>query len=469
MGKKAGSSSGTGLGRPMEKEHMSKRFDVIIIGGGNAGFGVSSVVSEAGKSIAFIERAEFGGVCPNRGCTPKKILVAAAHALHEIERAHVHGIQVGPARLDWAALIDREKEMIASIPDSMKGLAGKRGTVYQGEARFVGPNAVDVSGTALEAEHVVVATGSKPRALPIPGAEHMITSDEVLSERTLPAEVVFVGGGVIAMEFSHVYARAGARVTILEVAPRLLGNMDEDAVAQMRKESERIGVTVETGVSVDSIESSHGRLRVTWSRDGASHTIETDRVVNGAGRVADVDELNLEAARVDHDGVRIIVDEHLRSVSNPQVWVCGDALVGPPQLSPVATYEGQIVGRNIVEGASTTPDYSAVPSGVYTVPALGSVGLTEAQAAEKELDVDVAVNDLGDWFSARTYGETVAWSKVLVDRASDRIVGAHIIGHHGEDLIHLFAMAMKHGIPASALRSAVYGFPSFAADVKNMV
>ncbi len=448
---------------------MAAKFDIIIIGGGNAGFGVSSIASAAGRSIAFVERAEFGGVCPNRGCTPKKILVAAAHALHEIETAAVHGIEVGPARLDWAKLIEREKAMISFIPAAMKGLAEKRGTVFEGHGRFVGPNALDIDGTVIEAANIVVATGSKPRALPIPGAEQLITSDEVLSEREQPGEVVFVGGGVIAMEFSHVYARAGTRVTILEVMPRLLPNLDADAVAQLREESERIGIAVETGVSVDSIAPANGRLRVTWTRDGVSHTLDADRVVNGAGRVADVDELDLEAAGIAHDGVRIVVDEYLRSVSNPAVWVCGDALVGPAQLSPLATYEGQTVARNILDGPSVMPDYRAVPSCVYTVPALASVGVTEAQATGQGLDVEVKTNDIRDWFSAKTYGETRAWSKVLIERASDRIVGAHIVGHHGEDLIHLFAMAMKHGIPASELRNSIYGFPTFASDIKSML
>ncbi len=213
---------------------MTQRFDVVIIGGGNAGFGVSAVAAQAGKSIAFVESRDFGGVCPNRGCTPKKVLVAAAHALHEIEIAPVHGIEIGEARLDWAKLIDREKAMVASIPEKMRGLAAKRGTVFEGRAAFVSPNAVEVGGAVIEGEHLVIATGSKPRPLPIEGAGHLVTSDEVLSERALPREVVFVGGGVIAMEFGHVYVRAGAKVTILEVMPRLLPALDADAVGSDR-------------------------------------------------------------------------------------------------------------------------------------------------------------------------------------------------------------------------------------------
>lgn len=447
---------------------MSSRFDIVIIGGGNAGFGVSAVAQEAGKNIAFIEERDFGGTCPNRGCTPKKVLVAAAHALHEIERASVHGISVGKPSLDWGHLIDRKKDMIGFIPDAMEGVAKKRGEVFRGHARFVGPNVIDVDGTRIEGNNIVIATGSKPRSLPIPGAEHMITSDEVLSERERPDEIVFIGGGVIAMEFSHVYARAGTKVTILEALPRLLPRMDADAVDAIAAETTRIGVTIKTGVSVTEIAKQGDRLRVHYAYQGETLAIDADRVVNGAGRVANVDTLELDAGNVAHDGPAIDLDAYFRSTSNPAVWVCGDALVSTPQLSPLATYEGRLVGRNIVEGPVATADYAVVPSCVYTVPALASVGLTEAEAAQQGLDVTVSTSDMTGWFSGKSYGETVAWAKVIVENGSDRIVGAHMVGHNSEELIQLFALAMTHAITAPALKATSFAFPTFSSDVKNL-
>lgn len=447
---------------------MTTDFDIIIIGGGNAGFAVSKAAQVAGKSVAFLEKAEFGGTCPNRGCTPKKILVAAAQALDAIDRAGVHGITVGPARLDWAALIARKEQMIGGIPGAMLGLAEKRGTVFRGHGRFTGPDTVEVNGTTLRGRDIVIGTGSRTRPLAIPGADLMITSDEVLSETRLPAEVVFIGGGVIAMEFAHVYARAGAKVTILELAPRLLGRMDSDAVAVIAAETERLGVTIKTGVKVDAVERAGDRLRVAYEHEGRAQVVPADRVVNGAGRIANVEGLDLAAAGVAHDGVRIEVDAYLRSVSNPAVWVAGDAVAQTAQLSPTATYEGQIVGHNILNGPSRTPDYRVLPSAVYTVPALAGVGLTEADAAARGMDVAVTVNDMTGWFSGRTYGERVAWAKVLVERATDRIVGAHLVGHHGEDLIQLFALAMAHDITASQLRDSPAAYPTFASDLRNL-
>ncbi len=448
---------------------MRESYDVIIIGGGNAGFGVSSVAHEAGKSIAFIEARDFGGTCPNRGCTPKKVLVAAAHAMHEIEQAPIHGIEVCKPKLNWAKLIEREKNLIGFIPEAMQGLAKKRGDVFRGTARFVGPNEVEVDGQIIHGKDIVIATGSKPRPLPIPGSEHMITSDEVLSDATLPKEVVFIGGGVIAMEFGHVFARAGVRVTILEALPQLLPRMDSDAVSALQAETERLGVAVKTGVSVTAISKTADGLRVEFEHDGRNQSLLAERVVNGAGRVANIDGLNLDAAGVEHDGLRILIDDTMRSTSNSSVWVAGDAVTSSAQLSPIATYEGQIVGHNIVRGPTKRPDYSVIPSAVYTVPALSTVGLNEAEAREKGLDVSVTVSDMSGWFSTKTYAETAAWSKVLVDKSTDQVLGAHILGHHGDELIHLFAMAMRHGISASDLKSSLYAFPTFAADMKSLI
>ncbi len=448
---------------------MSRKYDIVIIGAGNAGFGVSQIAQAAGKSIAFVESDEFGGTCPNRGCTPKKVLVAAANALHEIELAGEHGIEVGPARLDWGKLIDRKNDMIDFIPGAMEETANSRGDVFKGKARFVAVDAIEVNGERIEADSFVIATGSITRPLSIPGAELLITSDDVLSQRELPDEVVFIGGGVIAMEFSHVYARAGADVTILEMALQLLPRLDADAVATIRAESERLGINIKTGVQVEAVEKAGDRLQVHLVHDGERQFVEASRVVNGTGRIANVADLNLEAAKVKHDGIRIEVDATLRSVSNPAVWVAGDALVHSAQLSPLATYEGRIVGQNIVDNAALEPDYSIVPSAVYTVPALASVGLTESEADQAGLDVDVVTSDMSGWFSARFYAETVAWAKILVEKGSRNIVGVHIVGHHGEELIHLFALAMRHGISADQLGDEMYAFPTFAADIKSML
>jgi NADH dehydrogenase len=315
----------------------------------------------------------------------------------------------------------------------------------------------------LQAVHGTFKTGLDTIAAIVAGRA------KPLSARALPGEVVFVGGGVIAFELGHVYARAGVKVTILEALPQLLGGVDADAVDQIRGESQRIGMSLLTLARVKSIEQVGRRLRVLFASDGVDCTIDADSVVNCAGRIANVEAIDLDAGQVAHCEGRIDVDEFLRSRSNPNVYVCGDALWHSPQLSPVATYEGRVVGRNIVEGAKHRPDYGTIPNSVYTVPTVASVGLTEATAKEQGLAVKVHVNDMRGWLSARTYAETAAWSKIIVDAASDRVLGAHIVGHAGEELIHIFALAMRHGITAKDLADSVFAFPTFSADIKNMM
>jgi glutathione reductase (NADPH) len=446
------------------------KYDVLILGGGNAGIGAAVLARAAGLSVGMAENRDMGGTCPNRGCTPKKVLVAAAHALHEIEQASVHHIAVARPRLDWAALIDREKELIKDVPANLTRAMEKRGIeILRGDAVFTGPNAVRVGDRTIDAGTIVIATGSKPRPLPIPGAEHMITSDEVLSERTLPLSIVFIGGGVIALEFSHVYARAGTKVTILEVLPNLLPAADADAVARLKAESERLGIRIETGIRVSKVEQAPAALRVAFQRDGKEFFVEAVRVVNGAGRIANVDTLDLAAANIQHDQGRIALDANLRSVSNPAVYVCGDAVPTSPQLSPIATYEGQIVGRNIVDGPKHTADYASVPTSVFTVPALSSVGLTEQAARDQGRSIQVRVNDMLGWFSARTYAETVAWSKIIIDESDDSIVGAHFVGHSGEELVNIFGLAIAHKLTATQIRDKIYAYPTFSSDIKNLL
>ncbi|TIX12706.1 MAG: NAD(P)/FAD-dependent oxidoreductase [Mesorhizobium sp.] len=233
--------------------------------------------------------------------------------------------------------------------------------------------------------------------------------------------------------------------------------------------SERIGISIRTLAWVKRIDEADGRLRVTFVADGAECAVEADRVVNCAGRVANVEGLDLGAAVIVHREGRIEIDGHLRSRSNPDVYVCGDAVWNSPQLSPVATYEGGIVGRNIVDGPKHRPDYDHIPACLYSIPAVASVGLTEAKARERGLDVRIHLNDMQGWLTARTYAETVAWSKIIVEETTGRIVGAHMVGHAGEELIHIFALAMKHAITASQLADMVYGFPTFSADIRNML
>ena len=324
-------------------------------------------------------------------------------------------------------------------------------------------------GRRYTARKIVVATGSVPRALPIPGAEHLITSDELLELSSLPESITFVGAGVIAFEFAHVFARAGTQVTLLEAAPRVLPALDADATDWIAKLTRDLGVKIETSVAIERIEKRRDGYEILYRVDGRKAADRSQLVANGAGRVADLTGLDLSAAGISFERGRIELDEYLRSVENPDVFFAGDAIPGRPQLSPLASYEGRVVGHNLSHEALEAVKYGFQPAAVYTVPALATVGLSEREAAEAGLDFEVRKNDMREWRSARTYGETAAWAKVVLEKGSGRILGAHLVGHGAEETIHTFALAIEKGISASEIASRVYAYPTFHADLKFLV
>ena len=452
---------------------MSVRYDLVVVGTGNAGQLAATVAREAGLRVAIVEGREVGGTCALRGCVPKKVLAAAGEAMDLIRRAAVHAIEVGPATLNWTRLIARERTFVAGVPDDVKTDLLKKGLdVVEGRARFVGRDALAVTGRdePLLADAFVVASGSVPRPLAFPGGDTLLTSDDLLELRELPASVAFVGAGVIAFELAHVMARAGARVTLLEMGPRPLLGLDADAVARLVEATIALGIDVRVGVRVEAVEAEAAGARVVrYAQGEQTHAIRVVAVAHGAGRIPALDDLDLNAAGVTVVQGRPELDEAHRSRSNPAIWFAGDAVPGTQQLSALATYEGRLVGRNIVRHEARAPDYSAVPSAVFAVPALASVGPTEEQAHARGLSFEARVNDMRTWRSARTYGEEVAWAKVLVDRAADRIVAAHLVGHGAAETINAFALAIRHGISVTALKEGVFAYPTFHSDLKFLM
>ena len=449
---------------------MADEHDVLVLGAGNAGLAAAGVARAAGQRVAVVEARDVGGVCPLRGCVPKKVLVAAAQALDAISSAETHEISVGAPVLDWPRLIERKRTFVRGVPEEFEKSLAQRGiALLRGRARFTGHHELAVAGERHSAKKIVVATGSTPRSLPIPGAEHLVTSDELLELPALPESIAFVGAGVIAFEFAHVLARAGSRVTMLEVTPRVLPALDPDGTERLAELTRQLGVRIETSVKIDRIEKRGEGYAIRYRGRGETTTVHSRIVANGAGRVADLAGLDLAAAGITLERGRIELDEYLRSVENPDVFFAGDAIPGRPQLSPLATYEGRVVGHNLTGEPLQAVRYGHQPAAVYTVPALATVGWSEEAAREAGLDFDVRTHDMTEWRSARTYGETVAWAKVLVEKDSGRILGAHLLGHGAEETIHTFALAVEKRIPASELAERVYAYPTFHSDLKYLV
>lgn len=449
---------------------MPTKYDVIVIGAGNAGQVVAGRTRAAGKTVLVIEARDVGGTCPLRGCVPKKVLVAAAEVMHAIDTADKHQISTGPAVLNWSKLIARKQTFVDGVPEQFESSLRKRGIdIVHGHAEFVGPREVEVNGVVYQGKKILISTGSTPRQLPIPGFQNTITSDDLLELEDRPDSLVFIGGGVIALEFSHVMARAGIKVTIIELASRLLPMLDADLVEALTEETTNLGVDIFTEAQTSSIVETDGGFTVTFEHDGEVRTLTTDLVANGAGRVANLDALNLEAAGIELDGSGVHVDAFLGSVSNPDVFVAGDSLVHSLQLSPVASYEGKVVAHNLLNAEMKEPDYHSVPRVVFTVPALASVGLTEQQASDLGLAFTVKLHDMTDWRSSSTHAETKSMAKILVEDDTGRIVGAHLLGHGAQEIIHTFAFAIRYGVDAAELKDFVYVYPTFTSDIRFMV
>ena len=454
-------------------------YDLIVIGAGNAGQEAASVARAAGWRVAIVEARDVGGTCPLRGCIPKKVLAAASEAADLVRRAPQLSIHFGPkagdgasVMLDWTALIARERTFVDGVSAAMKADLLRQGIdVVEGRARFVDPHAIAVTGRdePLRARKFLVATGSVPRPLSFSGAERLLTSDDLLELSALPPTVAFLGAGVIAFELGHAMARAGARVTMLEMAPRVLPGHDAGAVDWLLKASAARGIDVRVGVDVRSIDDGPDGTRVVHFDSGGPRELRVHAVAHGAGRIADLATLDLAAAGVATDGVRPRLDDAHCSQSNPDVWFAGDAVPGKPQLSPLATYEGRLVARNLIRGERQAPDYTSIPSVVFTTPAIASVGPTEEEARARGLSFEVRVNDMRTWRSTRTYAEEFAWAKVLVDRKADRLLGAHLVGHGAAEFINTFALAMRYGIPITSLVEGVYAYPTNHSELKFLL
>ncbi len=450
---------------------MAEKFDLVAIGTGSGASGVAHRCRSAGWKVAVVDSRPFGGTCALRGCDPKKVLVGAADAIDWSCRMEGKGIRAGQARIEWPELMRFKRSLIEGVPKNREeGLARAGIAAFHGRARFVGPTSVRVGEAVLEARHVVVAAGMRPADLKFPGTEHLTTSDQFLELDELPRRIVFVGGGYISFEFAHVAARAGAEVTILHRSERPLPRFDPDLVDLLLERTRNVGVRVELRTAVKGIERTADGLSVHAPSAEAHRLFQADLVVHGAGRVPELDDMDLSAAGVESDERGVKVNAYLQSASNPAVYAAGDAAAsGGPPLTPVAGYEGGIVAANLLNGNKTTADHKGIPSVAFTVPPLAAVGLQEATARQEGLRFRVHQERTSGWYSSRRIAEEYSGFKVLIEEETERILGAHLLGPHAEDTINLFALAIRSGLSARDLKQTIFAYPTHAADVGYML
>lgn len=448
---------------------MAKRYDLVIVGTGTAAMVAAMRVSAAGWSAAVIDFRPFGGTCALRGCDPKKMLIGGAEAADHARRMRSKGI-AGEIGLDWKALMGFKRGFTDPVPEKMgKRYADKGIDTFHGHARFTGPQLLLVGEERLEARHVLIAAGAEPVKLGIPGEEHLVDNEGFLATESLPRRIVLVGGGYIAAEFSHVAARAGAEVTILQQGKRMLKHFDADLVGWLMESFQRIGVEVRTGATVQRVEKMASGLRVHAQSSDSSSAVEADVVVHAAGRRPALDELDLSAGGVETENGRLKLNEYLQSTSNPAVYAAGDAAqVGPP-LTPVSSHDARIVAANLLEGNRHKPDYRGVPSVAFTIPPIAAVGLSEEQARSRSLKFRVNSAKASDWFTARQAAEPVYGFKVLIEEKTDQVLGAHLVGPHADEVINIFAFAIRQRLPAEAMRTTMFAYPTGASDIGYML
>ena len=449
---------------------MDQHFDLIVVGTGVTS-AVASRCREAGWTVAVIDSRPFGGTCALRGCVPKKILVGAAEAVHAARDLADHGVPAASLLLDWPALMAFKRALIGPTTERTEQTWTRMGIAqFHGRARFVGPSTLAIGDDRLSARHVVIAAGSVPARLGVPGEERLITSDAFLELDRLPREMVFVGGGYIAFEFAHVVARAGVTATIVHRGARPLEGFDPDLVEVLVARTRALGIRLELETEVRGVdETAGGRLLVRGSRRGEERRIETDLAVHSAGRIPDLDDLDLDAAGVKRERHGILVTPHLQSVSNPAIYAGGDAAALGPKLTPKADHDAVVLAENLLRGNRRQVDYTGFASAVFTLPPLASVGLTEAAARAAGRRVRVTHQDTAGWFHTRRVGETASGFKVLIDEDTGLILGAHLLGPHADEVINLFALAIRGRIPAEDLRQVPYAYPTYGSDVRFMV
>lgn len=450
---------------------MQKEYDLIVIGTGVAASTVASTCRSEGWSVAVIDSRPFGGTCPLRGCDPKKVLLNAAGLVDRHGRARSQGVVKGPADCDWSNLIRFKREFTEPVPKSREAGFSESGIdTFHGRARFTDKTTVEVGDDRLVGRKILIASGAKPRPLPIGGAEKVATSADFLEGESLPNRIVFIGGGYISFELAHAARRFGADVMILHRSAHPLKHFEPDVVASLLEATRDAGIDVRLETEVEGVEGEDGGpVEVRATSGGREERFSADLAVHGAGRVPEIDDLEPTRGGVERDK-GILVNEYLQSVSNPDVYAAGDAAQsGGPALTPVASYEGQVAAENLLKPQTRASDYGEIPSVVFSIPPMASVGLRQTDAENRGIRYRVSAGDSSTWFTSRHQGNRHAAFKVLIEAGTGRILGAHLLGPEAENVINTFAVAMRTGMPASDLKQMRFTYPTASSDIAAML
>jgi mercuric reductase len=443
---------------------MNKEFDLIVLGSGSgARDGANKARNEFGATVALIERTRWGGSCPNVACKPTKAYLVAAELAHDVNTiAGKLGIEVGPATVDLARVKARKDGLIVSKDVWMERLEDAGHETFEGVGAFLDPRTVEVNGDRLSAERILVATGSRTAAPPIEGLDEVGWIDHIsaLELTELPESLLVIGAGPVGLEFAQMFSRFGSRVVLVQHADRISPRSDATATDELTAALEEEGIEIRTDTTVDRVRREGGEVVATIGDD----ELRVAQVLLAAGRLPNVEQLELDRAGVERTSAGIRVDDQLRT-SVDGVWAAGD-VTGIQQFTPIAQYEARIAVQNMFGGNGARADYEFLPKVIFTDPELAGVGMSEAAARDGGLDYETAVHPI-KYVQRASYTDTKrGLYKVIWERASRRVLGLHVVCRGAGDVVQGFGLAMKLGATVDDLARMHHAFPTFAEGVK---
>ncbi len=440
-------------------------YDLFTIGAGSGGVRASRMSASFGAKVAVAEERYLGGTCVNVGCIPKKLLVYASHYGEDFDDAAGFGWTVGERRVDWAKLIANKNKEISRLNGVYRKFLGESGVeILEARAEILDPHTVAVDGKKITARYLLVAVGSWPALPKIPGSEHAISSNEAFYLPSLPARVIIVGGGYIGVEFAGIFHGLGARTTQLYRGASFLRGFDDDIRTTLAAEMLKRGVDLRFKVDISQIEKTGDALRAHLT-DG--RVIEADQILYATGRLPKTRNLGLERAGIElRESGAVIVDEYSRS-SVENVYAIGDC-TDRMMLTPVAIAEGMAVANTLFNNKPMRPSYLNVPTAVFSTPNCGTVGLTEEQARERNFKVDIYRTFYRPLKHTLTGRDERTMMKLVVDQASDRVLGCHMVGPDAGEIIQGLAVALNCGATKAQFDGTIGIHPTAAEEFVTM-
>ncbi|MBC2150791.1 NAD(P)/FAD-dependent oxidoreductase [Listeria innocua] len=437
-------------------------YDVVIIGSGASGTTVAFEAQAAGLKVAIVEERSWGGTCVLRGCDPKKVLVGAAEARNLSTRLRGKGIKEA-ATISWTDLMAFKETFVEDVPESRLESFQEAGIeTFFGPASFQNENTLQVGNDILSAKKIVIATGATPNTLKVEGQEHIQTSDDFLSLEKLPDSVVFIGGGYISFEFASIALAAGRDVHIIHHNSEPLKKFDPDFVAALVSTLKEEGIHFHFDTDITKINKNGEKLHIE-GKNGFS--LETNLIIGATGRTPNIAHLALDKANIDYTKKGITVNEKLQTPNHAHIYACGDvaATKGAP-LTPVVSMEAALVAKNIL-GGNEKIDYPAIPSVVFTSPKLASIGISMEEANANPEKYQIKNHDTTNWYTYRRTNEKIALAKIIEDRETGQIKGAHFLSEEADYMINYIAILMKANLTLADLQSVIFAYPSPASDL----